>query len=325
MPLVSSPALKKWIDQYLADHPLRSKSVVMTVFGDVITPHGGKVWLGSLIDLLAPFGINDRLVRTSVFRLVEEGWLQAQRAGRRSNYSLHGESAARFERAYQRVYAPAYRPWAGSWTLVFANAEAISSGQRAELRKELLWEGYGVLAPSVFGHPTADGDTLKEIIARIGVQQSVYVCNVADSISAAHRPLQDWVSQAWELEPVIANYMRFIQDFAVLPKHLGARVAIDPQQAFVIRTLLVHEFRRVQLHDHQLPLELLPRNWPGKTAYDLCGRIYSMTSQAAERHVLQQLRGQDPSAPVAASYFFQRFGGVARTALKQGTKPGRDA
>lgn len=72
----------------MATDPPRSKSVVMTVFGDSIAPHGGAVWLGSLIELLAPFGISDRLVRTSIFRLADEGWLEARRDGRSSLYTL---------------------------------------------------------------------------------------------------------------------------------------------------------------------------------------------------------------------------------------------
>src|SRR5450830_1341303 len=80
-----SPA---WISHFLASDPPRSKSLVMTIFGDAIVPHGGVVWLGSLIELLEPFGVNDRLLRTSVFRLAQEGWLGAQRDGRRSCYSM---------------------------------------------------------------------------------------------------------------------------------------------------------------------------------------------------------------------------------------------
>ena len=34
--------------------------------------------LAGLIRLLAPFGINERLVRTSVFRLARDGWLKAK-------------------------------------------------------------------------------------------------------------------------------------------------------------------------------------------------------------------------------------------------------
>ena len=294
----------------MADNPPRAKSVVMTLFGDVITPHGGQVWLGSLIELLAPFGINDRLVRTSVFRLAEEGWLDAQREGRRSRYALNPSSIRRFDRAYQRIYTPSYRPWKGKWTLLFATSGTITPEQRADLRKELLWEGFGMMAPSVFGHPSADAETLEEILVRVGVKSHVFVCDGVESESVAARPLRDLIEQCWELGTVIADYERFIESFAILPKLLNARSTVDAEQAFVIRTLLIHEFRRVQLHDQQLPLELLPANWSGKTAYELCRQIYRSTYQGVEPYVLAILRREDEAAPDAAPYFYQRFGGL---------------
>src|SRR5213080_3968262 len=67
---MTNPPLQNWLQQLMSSDPLRAKSLVTTVFGDSIAPHGGAVWLGSLIELLAPFGISDRLVRTSVFRFV---------------------------------------------------------------------------------------------------------------------------------------------------------------------------------------------------------------------------------------------------------------
>ena len=41
-----------------------------------------------------------------------------------------------------------------------------------------------------------------------------------------------------------------------------------------IRTLLIHAYRRVQLHDPMLPLDLLPQPWPGSDAYALAQAIY---------------------------------------------------
>jgi phenylacetic acid degradation operon negative regulatory protein len=311
MPSKKSPALKKWITQYMSENPPRAKSVVMTLFGDVITPHGGKVWLGSLIELLAPFGINDRLARTSVFRLAEEGWLDAQREGRRSLYALNPGAAPRFERAYQRIYTPAaHREWNGKWTLLFATSGAITAEQRAGLRKELSWQGFGMIAPSVFGHPRADVEMLEEILVRVGVKGNVFVCNSTDSSVIGARPLSDLIEQCWELGQVIADYERLIGYFAGIPRMLNAKSELDPEQAFVIRTLLIHEYRRVQLHDAQLPLELLPRNWPGKTAYELCRDVYRITCESAEQHVLETLRKEDGDAVEAAPYFYQRFGGL---------------
>lgn len=295
----------------MAQNPPRTKSLVMTLFGDAITPHGGQVWLGSLIELLAPFGVSDRLVRTSVFRLAEEGWLNATREGRRSLYALNASSLSRFERAYQRVYAPSNRPWQGKWTLLLATSDRITAAQRSGLRKELLWEGFGAIAPSVFGHPSADPEVINEILDRIGVRETVFVCTASNAEIMNGRPLSGLVEECWQLGSVIADYEHYIECFAALPKFLNLKNALAPEQAFVIRTLAIHEFRRAQLHDPQLPPELLPLGWPGKTAYDLCHQIYNSTYSNAEIYLLDTLRQEDDSAPEAAGYFYQRFGGLS--------------
>ena len=306
----SKSALQAWLDRFVADNPPRAKSVVMTLFGDVITPHGGEVWLGSLIDLLAPFGISDRLVRTSVFRLAEEGWLDARRSGRRSQYALNPGASTRFERAYQRVYAPSDRAWNGQWTVVVATAAGITAEQRAGLRKELLWEGFGMITPTIYCHPSADMPILGEILQRVGVSDTAIVCAATESSMVQGRPLRDLVGQCWQLDSVVTDYEHYLVHFAAVPDLLKQAGLLDPGQAFVLRTLAIHEFRRVQLHDPQLPLALLPASWPGKTAYDLCHQIYRATHAAAEVHVLDILRREDDSAPGAAPFFYQRFGGL---------------
>src|SRR3954464_2566771 len=120
-----------WIARFLANDPPRSKSLVVTIFGDAIVPHGGTIWLGSLIELLAPFGVNDRLLRTSVFRLAQEGWLGAQRDGRRSAYAILPQVLPRFERAYRRIYAPLGVHWDGRWTVLLGASSGVEAPARA--------------------------------------------------------------------------------------------------------------------------------------------------------------------------------------------------
>src|SRR5690242_2748176 len=96
--------IDKWIRTALDTEPLRATSVTVTILGDSVAPHGGSVCGKSLIDLLAPFGINDRLVRTSVYRLAADGWVEARRQGRRSEYLLTANGLRRFEAAHQRIY-----------------------------------------------------------------------------------------------------------------------------------------------------------------------------------------------------------------------------
>src|SRR6476469_2138006 len=167
----------EWIADFLANDPPRSESLVMTIFGDTIAPHGGTVWLGSLIELLAPLGINDRLLRTCVFRLAQEGWLVAHRARRRSAYAILPQALPRFERANRRIYAPLEVHWDGRWTLLLAAGGAIEAPLRAALRKELLWEGYAQVSPGVFGHPAGDADVLRDVLVRLGADGKLFACS----------------------------------------------------------------------------------------------------------------------------------------------------
>ena len=92
-----SAPLRRVLRTLLADTSPRAKSLIVTVFGDAILPHGGSIWMGSLVALLAPFGVNERLVRTAVLRLTRDNWLVADSIGRRSYYRLTDTGSHRFE------------------------------------------------------------------------------------------------------------------------------------------------------------------------------------------------------------------------------------
>jgi phenylacetic acid degradation operon negative regulatory protein len=299
-----------WINRFLSTDPPRSKSLVMTIFGDAIAPHGARLWLGSLIELVAPMGVTDRLVRTSVFRLAQEGWLVASREGRRSSYALLPEARPRFERANRRIYAPPGLDWDGRWTLVMAPNGSIDAGLRATVRKELEWEGYAMLAPGLLAHPAADPAPLAEILERIGGSGKIFVCSAAELPGAGSRPLGELVREGWDLSAVAADYRRFIDEFTPLLAMLRTEPDITPEAAFVARSLLIHAYRRVQLHDPMLPLELLPDPWPGTEAYALAQAIYRLTWERAEAHLMDVLRKEDSDAPEADEGFYERFGGL---------------
>jgi len=303
-----------WITGFLASDPPRSKSLVVTIFGDAIVPHGGMVWLGSLIELLAPFGVNDRLLRTSVFRLAQEGWLGAQRDGRRSSYAITPPAMARFVHAYRRIYAPLNVHWDGSWTLILNGDGALNAAERSAVRKELLWEGYSVIAPGIMGHPAADGPALDELLKRLVVAGKLFVVHGKAMRQVSGRALSDLVADGWDLSGVAQGYQQFITQFEPLLAAVRAAEAeggLAPQQAYVVRTLLIHAYRRVQLHDPQLPVELLPTPWPGALAYELTRAIYLAVYAAAEQHIDATLRREDSEAPAAEPAFFDRFGGLA--------------
>ena len=86
--------------------------------------------------------------------------------------------------------------------------------------------------------------------------------------------------------------------------------SLDPEQCFLIQTLLMHDFRRTLLHDPQLPSQLLPGNWSGGVARQLCRDLYSITYPLAQQHLLSVCETANGPLPPAAAYFYERFGGL---------------
>ena len=127
-------ASRKLVAEFSARRTLRTGSLITTVFGDSIAPRGGTVWLGSLITAMNEFGISERLVRTSVFRLVQDGWLQSNQIGRRSYYSLTDEGRERFAQATHRIYGEPSTNWDGTWTLILLSD--LDSETKESVRKE---------------------------------------------------------------------------------------------------------------------------------------------------------------------------------------------
>lgn len=300
-------SISTWIKQLLKADPPRAKSLVVTIFGDAIAPHGDSIWLQSLIDLLRPFEVNERLVRSSVFRLVEEEWLVAERHGRQSRYGFTAPGRKRFERAHDRIYFAAEHRWNHEWTLLLAPPAQLPAGCRTTLRRELAWEGFRAIAPGVFLHPAGDVRALEEILGRARVRDRVTLCSARETALGIAQPLHSLIAQHWDLRSVVRGYRAFIRRFGALLEKMPREGRIPPEQAFVIRTLVIHAFRRALLHDPRLPAELLPEDWPGRTAYDLCRSVYQLSYRDSERY-MRSILGASAGRP--ASYFEDRFGGL---------------
>jgi phenylacetic acid degradation operon negative regulatory protein len=292
-------AIQKWIQRALANDPPRAKSLVVTIFGDSIQPHGGSIRLKGLIDLLAPFGINQRLVRTSVFRLVREQWLQPKKCGRESSYQLTEPGRRRFALAYGKIYQRQTLQWNGRWTLLVLPANGTSPQLRTSLRRELEWQGVRQLTPNLFGHPQIDRAALAELLGRLNVSSKVVACQVLSSGDLDTLSLSDQVTDLWDLSAVSKSYRAFLRRCSTLRLLPGEPGVIPPLEWFMIRTLLIHAFRRIVLHDPLLPVELLPDPWIGDEAYALVGRIYWQSVPGSEAHLNAAL-GSSPNEEKAA-------------------------
>jgi phenylacetic acid degradation operon negative regulatory protein len=290
--------------------PLRAKSLIVTIYGDAIAPHGGTVWLGSLIRLVAPLRLNERLVRTAVLRLSRDDWLTATQIGRRSYYSLTEVGRRRFEDAHRRIYAMPKAVWNGRWTIAVIGGGDLAATARDRVRRELTWQGFGSLGPNCMAHPDADIDAVRHVLQDRNALDSVVLFDAESLGSRTSQPLLALVRQCWDIDQLAEAYRGFLDRFRPILQALQTSDRPDPESCFLIRTLLIHEYRRVLLRDPQLPEELLQSDWTGAAARVLCRNLYRLTQQPAETHLMAKLETADGSLPEAAPYFYDRFGGL---------------
>lgn len=302
-------ATEQLVGQFRERRPIRTGSLLVSIFGDAIAPHGGAVWLGSLIASLEPFGINQRLVRTSVFRLTRDGWLQNEQIGRRSYYSLTMPGRSRFQDASRRIYNEPRQDWSGEWCLVML--AGIEGEFRDEIRKELGWLGFGQFSSNVLVHPSADVADVEERLGSLPAADKVLIMKAV--AQERHALLRELVSGAWSLPELDNRYEVFLDQFRPVYKAASGTSTLDPDLAFQVRTLLIHEYRKVLLRDPTLPRELLPERWSGVAAYQLCRNIYSLVAAATEDYLTGHMETADGPLPPADSGFYQRFGGLDNT------------
>jgi phenylacetic acid degradation operon negative regulatory protein len=299
---------KSLVDEFQCRPTLRAGSLVTTVFGDAIAPRGGTVWLGSLIKVMSGFGISERLVRTSVFRLVRDGWLAANRVGRRSFYSLTEEGAQKFEQATHRIYGEPRLDWSGEWTFVLLSG--LDSTQRETARKELSWLGFGATSTSLMAHPAADLNDLKALLLRLRVHDEVVVMNGHALDDSQNDAMRDLVRKSWNLEQIDERYEQFLRYFEPVRKAVCRDGKLSPQNAFQIRTLLIQEYRKILLRDPLLPSEMLADDWHGFLAYQLCRDLYQGVFHVADQFLTETMETADGPLPPPTPEFFKRFGGL---------------
>ena len=282
--------LSRIVDQ-LKREPSRTGSIVITVFGDAIVPRGGSVWLGTLLAFFEMLDIEGGVVRTAMSRLATDGWLERSRVGRNSFYRLAGKGRQTFDAATRHIYDPAPSDWTGRFELLLIGAGEDRDASRDALKNA----GFGSPLPGVWVAPS--GVPVPEE-ARAAIRLEV---------SAEDDSGRRLLRESWPLERTADAYLKFIKTFEPLRSWIARQDAIADADAFAARILLIHHYRRVVLRDPLLPTALLPRNWPGRAARQLCGDIYRGLLFASEQWLDRNATNETGPLPKAQAELARRF------------------
>ncbi|MEC5424075.1 phenylacetic acid degradation operon negative regulatory protein PaaX [Virgibacillus sp. C22-A2] len=260
-----------------------TRSMIFTLYGDYIRHHGNVIWIGSLIKLLKEFGHNEQSVRAAISRMSKQGWVQSEKRGNKSYYSLTEPGQARMEEASKRIYKQDSPSWDGEWRLLVYTIPEEKRHLRDELRKELVWSGFGLLSNSCWITPNPLEKQVNRLIDKYDISSYVTFFKASYEGMTTHEHL---VEKCWDLEDINERYSQFIQEYSqkyIIDKNNLAKDDMSDGSCFVKCALLVHQYRKFLFIDPSLPQELLPEKWLGDSAATLFTDYYQMLAKPANR------------------------------------------
>ncbi len=232
---------------------MQARAAVFDLYGDHLARSGYWAPIATVVALTRACGIQPPATRTAVSRMVAQHWLSAHRRHGLRGYAATSVGRERLTRARQRIYEPGPPSWDRRWHLVVLEPVADRT-RRARLHASMTYLGYGRLAASswISPHGSAElADTLRTLEVR-----------GTDVLGPSTRDPMDLVQQVWDL----ADLARAYTDFTATVPDRAQAGGLQPEQAYSVRTLLVHRWRNFMFRDPGLPAEMLPPDWPGHGA-----------------------------------------------------------
>jgi len=258
---------------------VHARSALFDLYGDHLRARGGSAPVAALVRLLAPLGVQPPAVRTAVSRMVRQGWLEPIRIDGQPGYALTARARRRLDDAAARIYRTPVAgdgpgDWDRHWHLCILR-EVPNARRREQLASQLSFLGWA---------PLSDG-------AWVGLRNDTEVDQIlATEEQTADRfraPVDDgaleFARRVWRLDDLGASYDAWLIEAKALAESAGGDVT--DEQAFAVRSALVHEWRKFLFVDPGLPAELLPDDWAGTRAASFFDFHAQRLSPAAGRFV----------------------------------------
>jgi phenylacetic acid degradation operon negative regulatory protein len=259
---------------------VNARSALFDLYGDHLRGRGSRAPVAALVRLLAPLGVAAPAVRTAVSRMVRQGWLEPVRLADGPGYALTARAARRLDDSAARIYRTQAAAWDGTWHLA-VTAPPAERSRRDRLRAGLTFLGFAQLDDATWIGPrwSEDVDALLEVE---GTRAERFTAqHDGDSVSL--------VRTTWDIEGLARAYQRWLTDARDMVGDGGDEP--DDEQAFAVRSRLVHEWRKFLFLDPGLPRQLLPDAWPGDDAAAFFDQESERLRPAATRFVDRCLQG----------------------------------
>lgn len=247
----------------------------------------GWLAVSTLIRLMDDVGVDEPAVRSAISRLKRRGVLVARRRDGVAGYELSTTGRGILAEGDERIFRRTRAGLDDGWLLAVFSVPESERRRRHQLRSRLSWLGFGTVAAGVWVAPAHLERHTGEVLRR--EQLSDYV----DLFRADHLGFADVrqeVARWWDLDDLARMYQEFAATHAPVLRRWTRRRTDDGQAAFVDYVTALTAWRRLPYLDPGLPLEVLPRHWPGVRAAAVFDGLRSRLAPQADRHIERTVR-----------------------------------
>ncbi len=236
--------------------PQRVWSLIVTLFGDLARAPGDSISGAALSRITDLAGVRPEAMRVALHRLRKDGWIESERRGRSSIHRLTRSGREQSEVASPGIYARV-PPTPADWHVLLAGDTA----SRAALADLLLAQDYVELFPDVAIGPGPVPAHADELLA----------------FGPAAVPVPGWVRR--RICPPALEQAGHALHAALgeLSEQLAQAPQPGPGATAALRTLVVHNWRRLILRHPDLPAGIFPETWAvpacRQRVHDVLGRL----------------------------------------------------
>jgi len=234
---------------------VHARSALFDLYGDHLRASGARAPVAALVRLLAPLGVHPPAVRTAVSRMVRQEWLEPVRIDGLPGYALTARARRRLDDAAARIYRTGNGEWDREWHLCILR-EVPNRRRRDQLESQLAFLGWAPLSDGAWVGLRHDSE-VDQVLEVEGLAADRFRAPVEDD------PVE-FARRVWRLDELGASYDEWLVEAQALVE--GAGPDADDEQAFAVRSNLVHEWRKFLFRDPGLPADLLPPDWAGRRA-----------------------------------------------------------
>jgi phenylacetic acid degradation operon negative regulatory protein len=258
----------------------RPKTLILDLYGRYAAQVHGWIAVSDLVALMGRLGVDEQAVRSAVSRMTRRGLLRQDIRDGVRGYATTSEADELFADGDRHIYTsvePARLE--DGWTVLSFSMPEAERDKRHVLRSKLMWLGMGNLSSGLWIGPRRILPDAVAVVKALRFEEFV------DVFSASYEGMgnvAELVRRSWDLPELSALYSEFVaQHRPRLDQLRRSRRPIEPERAFVVYTLALHEWRKFPYLDPGLPVELLPQPWPGRVAATIFHELRSRLEETA--------------------------------------------